>query len=98
MQPMPTILSTIKAWANGYNALLNLPESVRRDLAPPLSTAVNALRCHDSLADLATAYCEGDYLIRIAEEFYPDASIAASIRDGAYWLRFMEIRHSCVIT
>ncbi len=94
---MPTILTTIKSWANGYNSLLGLPEPVRRELAPALSNAVSHLRCHSSLADLAAAYCDGDYLERIAEEFHPDASIAPAIRDGAYWLRFMEIRHSCVI-
>lgn len=95
---MPTILSTIKAWADGYNVLLGLPEPARRELAPALSASVNTLRSLSSLAELATAYCDGDYLLRIAEELHPDSSIAPAIRDGSYWLRFMEIRHSCVIS
>jgi hypothetical protein len=94
---MPTLLSTIKTWADGYNALLNIPERQGGEFAPALAASIALLRRHDSLADLATAYCEGDQLLRVAEELSLDTSYAPQIRAAAYWLRFMELRHGCRI-
>ena len=95
---MPTLLTTIRTWADSYNALLVAPG--RRDgaFAPALKLSIERLRVHDSLSALAVAYCSGDQLVCIAEELLDDTSYAPLIRDAAYWLRFMEIRHGRVIT
>lgn len=90
---MPTLMDTMKTWADGYNALLAVPHRSREAFTPALSAAVAQLRRHASLADLAGAYWAGDHLHRIAEEHHPDTAFAGPIRDAAYWMRFMEIRH-----
>ncbi len=90
---MPTLMDTIKTWADGYNALLVAPGRPNETFSPALSASVAVLRRHSSLADLASAYWSGDHIHRIAEEHHPDTALSGSIRNAAYWLRFMEIRH-----
>ena len=90
---MPTLVDTMRTWADGYNTLLAVPRRHTEPFGPALTASVAVLRRHASLADLAGAYWAGDQIRRIAQEHHPDTSYAESIRDASYWLRFMEIRH-----
>lgn len=90
---MPTVMSTLKAWADGYSALTDGRGRLRAGVEQALEACVAPLRRQPSLADLAEAYWQGDQIARVAEEMHPDASLAPVLRDAAYWLRFMEIRH-----
>lgn len=88
----------MKTWAEGYNALLDASHRCGGEFAPALTASVSVLRRYASLADLASAYWAGDHLVRIAQELHPDSAYAGQIRDAAYWLRFMEIRHRKPVT
>lgn len=89
---MPTLMETMRTWADGYNTLYGRGRHAD-PVDPALSAAVSSLRRHASLADLAGAYWSGDHVRRIAEEHHPNADLSGDIRNAAYWLRFMEIRH-----